>query len=367
MDRRRRSEIKVGLFVLAGIAVTLLVVMLIGGERMLFRRFVEFTVTFQNVEGLKVGAPVRMGGIDVGRVANVGYSRDMADATVHVVLGVLADEAPRVTDDSQVKVVPKGLLGDKMVEILRGKSPTAASPSKTVKGTEGDDLMGRATEIADNVSKASKELSNEDLHRDLRESVGSLNRILTSVSEGQGYPTRLLNDPAEAARISSAIEGIERASTELATTVKAARAIVQRVETGPGFAHDLIFGETGVQALASVGNAANEAAVTLRDVRTGNGLARDLLYGGGTGDDAVKNLNEMTADMRDIVRDVKEGKGTVGALLVDPSAYEDLKTILGNIQRNDILKALVRFTIKNDEKDAVRVEAVDRREKEARR
>jgi phospholipid/cholesterol/gamma-HCH transport system substrate-binding protein len=46
---------------------------------------------------------------------------------------------------------------------------------------------------------------------------------------------------------------------------------------------------------------------------------------------------------------VRAGKGTVGALLVDPSVYEDLKMVLGNVERNRALRALVRYSIKKDE------------------
>jgi phospholipid/cholesterol/gamma-HCH transport system substrate-binding protein len=48
--------------------------------------------------------------------------------------------------------------------------------------------------------------------------------------------------------------------------------------------------------------------------------------------------------------DLRAGKGTLGALLVDPSIYEDVKSLLGNVQRNDALRALVRYSIKQDEK-----------------
>ena len=47
---------------------------------------------------------------------------------------------------------------------------------------------------------------------------------------------------------------------------------------------------------------------------------------------------------------MRQGKGTVGALLVDPSVYEDMKMVLGNVERNDVLRALVRYSIKQDEK-----------------
>ncbi len=57
----------------------------------------------------------------------------------------------------------------------------------------------------------------------------------------------------------------------------------------------------------------------------------------------------MSVDMKQIVADVRSGKGTLGALLVDPSVYEDLKLVLGNVERNKALRALVRYSIRRDE------------------
>jgi phospholipid/cholesterol/gamma-HCH transport system substrate-binding protein len=39
----------------------------------------------------------------------------------------------------------------------------------------------------------------------------------------------------------------------------------------------------------------------------------------------------------------------LGALLVDPSLYEDLKSAVGNVERNQVLRALVRYSIRADE------------------
>jgi phospholipid/cholesterol/gamma-HCH transport system substrate-binding protein len=61
------------------------------------------------------------------------------------------------------------------------------------------------------------------------------------------------------------------------------------------------------------------------------------------------NLDKTTADLRTIVADIKAGKGTIGGLLVDPTIYEDLKSAVGNVERNQVLRALVRYSIKEDE------------------
>jgi len=54
-------NIKVGIFVLAGMLFSALVIFLIGDERRLFSSSVEFKTKFSDVQGLKTGAPIRMG------------------------------------------------------------------------------------------------------------------------------------------------------------------------------------------------------------------------------------------------------------------------------------------------------------------
>jgi phospholipid/cholesterol/gamma-HCH transport system substrate-binding protein len=49
------------------------------------------------------------------------------------------------------------------------------------------------------------------------------------------------------------------------------------------------------------------------------------------------------------VAGLRQGKGTLGALLVDPTVYEDIKGVVGNMERNEVLRALVRYSIKADE------------------
>ena len=62
-----------------------------------------------------------------------------------------------------------------------------------------------------------------------------------------------------------------------------------------------------------------------------------------------QTIGAMSDDLREIVANVKAGRGTVGALLVDPSVYEDIKSLVGNVERNQVLRALVRYSIKQNE------------------
>ncbi|TKD06237.1 MlaD family protein [Polyangium fumosum] len=354
----RSRDVKVGLFVLAGLLFSALVIFLIGDERRFFSSSVKFTTTFSDVQGLKPGAPVRMGGIDIGNVKKVGYRPGQAEALVYVELDVVKAEAERIRKDSIARVAAKGLLGDKMIEISKGKSPEAVPPGGEILSEEPTDLMGIAqgmTSKADaalgNISKMSESLADERLHQDLRGSVSSMNKLLKDVAEGDGYPRKFLTDKEEAERISRTLQNIDRASAELALTLAEVRGVVTRVKAGPGFAHDIIYGDGPQKEIAQFGAAAGEVASTLKGIRESDSFAHDVLYGGkGNGAEALANVTAMTADLRAIVADMRKGKGTVGALLVDPSIYEDVKAIVGNVSRNDILRALVRYSIKHDEK-----------------
>lgn len=353
-----KKNLMVGAFVILGLVLGALVIFLIGDERRLFSSSASFYANFADVQGLKPGAPIRMGGIDVGHVDKVGYSKtDGKDTTIYVELKVVEAELKRVRSDTKVKIATKGLLGDKMIELTVGSSPDVLKPGSQLQVEIGEDIFASANKVAakasglmDNLSVASESLANEDLHTDLRATIKNLNTITGEIVHGEGYPKRFLSNAEEAERISRTISSLERTSNELSATLRDVRSIVARVEKGPGFAHDLVFGAGPQKQIEQFGRAAEEVALTLEGVRKGDGFAHDVLYGGKSDSaQAIANISAITGDLRAIIADVRAGKGTLGGLLVDPSIYEDVKVVLGNVQRNDVLRALVRYSIHQDE------------------
>jgi phospholipid/cholesterol/gamma-HCH transport system substrate-binding protein len=357
MSNRSRN-IKVGLFVLAGLFFSGIVIFLIGDERRLFSPSESYRAEFANVMGLKSGAPVQMGGIDIGHVGEVGYSKDPRDTKIYVALEIVKSEAMRIKVDSHVRVATKGLLGDKMIEITQGKAEASLPSGSLVTADVVPDLIQemsgagmKAIGALDDVKKVTSSLADDKLQRDLHESVASLNNVLKQVSEGDGYPHRLLTDKGEAERISHTLASLDRVAQEATAALADVRQISDRIKAGPGFAHDVIFGDGPAKQIEQFGDAAHEVAATLKGMRDGDGLMHDAIYGGkGEGAETMKNVAALTGDLRVIVANIRAGKGTMGALLVDPSIYEDMKMVLGNVQRNDVLRSLVRYSIKQDEK-----------------
>jgi phospholipid/cholesterol/gamma-HCH transport system substrate-binding protein len=141
---------------------------------------------------------------------------------------------------------------------------------------------------------------------------------------------------------------LRASAAELNQLLRSVRAVVDRVRTGPGFVHEVIYEESGSQALSQVGGAAEEVGLALKGIREGDSFAHGMLYEKESAE-MVDNLNRASADLQAIVEDVRAGKGTLGAFLVDPSVYEDVKVLLGNVGRNRSLRALVRYSIQQDE------------------
>lgn len=353
-------DIRVGVFVLGSLLMLAVVIFVLGGESDLFSPHTEMRTSFKDVQGLARGSPVRMGGVDIGRVTNVGYTPDAKKDEIVVTMLINADQTARIRKDSIASVSGRGMLGDKMITITVG-SPDApllpsgelvpSKPSVDIMEMVGDlkEVTGKIENVVLNLEKTTSMLAEDGLHDDIRGTADHLNGVLASLDEGEGYIGKLISDPAEAKSVSETIANLRRSGAELEQLLKSTRMVVDQVRSGPGLVHEVLYGTQSEKAVAQFGGAAEEVGLALRGIREGKSFAHGMLYDDKSGQ-IVDNLNQATADFRDIARDVKSGKGTIGALLSDPSVYEDLKLLLGNIGRNRSLRALVRYSIHQDER-----------------
>jgi phospholipid/cholesterol/gamma-HCH transport system substrate-binding protein len=354
-----RTEVRVGMFVFLGLAIIGGLIFIIGDTRRMFDTKVGYYTEFSDVTGLIPGAMVQMGGVNVGEVRSVHFPDDPKLATIRVEFAVVRSEAIRIRKDSVASVAPKGLLGDKLVAITIGASDQPSVPEGSgIPSIVDPGIMGsisklgsKAESVLVNLEQTTQTFAEEDFRSALKDSAQSVRGILAAVERGPGYVPKLLNDPAEAERLSQTISHLERATARLEVVMRGAEQTVRQVNEGPGSAHDLLYGKQATVATEQLGKAAEEFALTLSGIRNGDGLAHDLLFGGPGAESPkiAKDLAAISGDLRQMSAQLREGKGTLGALLTDPSVYEDLKVLLGNVQRNEVLRAFVRYSIQKDE------------------
>jgi phospholipid/cholesterol/gamma-HCH transport system substrate-binding protein len=360
----QRRSLKVGIFVIVGIVLAGIAVFVIGENRRFWDRKVTYHATWDDVVGLKAGSAVRMGGIDVGSVSDVRHSPDPADAKVYVEFQIARSEAMRIRADSTVTIAGKGLLGDKMLEISVGSSTeplvpengaiTSIPPSDLGKMfTDAQDIAREAKLAMQNVQKMTAMIADPEFNGELHSSVKALHEILDGVARRDGVAHRMIFDTRQAERVSSALANLEAASANLNAASADIREITARVKSGPGLAHTLMY--DGELAQGTTGTMV-ELSRSLTALRTGNGLGHAIVYGDDSTQHVMGNVSAMSDDMREIVANVKAGRGTLGGLLVDPSIYEDIKSLVGNVERNEVLRALVRYSIKQNEEQRPRTE-----------
>ena len=120
MRQNRAIDVSTGLFVLLGVAaIVFLVTQISNREFTAGGNGYRVTAQFENVGGLKVGAPVKMAGVTIGRVVGIGYDMKLFKAVVHLGIDARYDEIP---DDSDASIYTAGLLGGQYIGIEPGGS-----------------------------------------------------------------------------------------------------------------------------------------------------------------------------------------------------------------------------------------------------
>lgn len=353
-------NVKVGIFIAIGLLVGSVLIFLIGDERHLFDRAAHLRASFNDVGGLRVGGPVRMGGVDVGQVVSIDFGEREADRRVHVRFSLVARELVRVRRDSVVRIASKGLLGDKALDLTMGSpSQPAVRDGDEIRSEETDDIgaairnagtaLQRANDVLGNVVAATQPLANDRLGNDLLAIARDVRTITHQIAAGPGTAHALLSDPAMTRRVESTIAALNVTAQRVADASGHVEAIAREARTGRGLVHALVYDRQGGEAVRNIASMASEVATITRDVRTGNGGLHRVIYGDDAAE-ALANVNAASASLRNVLQGVEQGRGTVGALLVDPSLYEDLKSLVGNVQRNEILRALVRYSIHADDR-----------------
>lgn len=109
-------EFTVGMFVIAGLGAIIYLALNLG-EIPFLSRTSTYTIEaeFENVSGIKNGAPVQVAGVNVGQVSRLELNEDkLAQLTLRL------DKELRIPVDSIVSVKSQGIIGDKYIQISLG-------------------------------------------------------------------------------------------------------------------------------------------------------------------------------------------------------------------------------------------------------
>jgi len=288
------TNIKLGLFVLAGLFVLILTLYLIGKSQNLFGSNVELKARFRNVSGLMSGSNILFSGIQVGTVNKI---RIIDDTTIEV--GFLVDKQmlPYIHQNARVSIGTEGLMGNKIINIL----PLNESSPPVREG----ELLSASQAVSTDEMLATLDKTNmniADISEGLKSSVHRLNDSKAL--------WEILSDSSLALNMKASMENISLASANVNAVTQDLHAMIADVKNGKGsvgtLLRDTAFSASLAEALAKIEKVGDKAA--------------------GLGDE----LDHMVGAIRG---DIDHGSGPAHALLKDSSLAMKLNATMVNVQR----------------------------------
>ena len=335
------SQLRVGLTVLFALITLGVLIFVMTGTTGLFTKRILIRAYVDNAGGLRVGAPVRLDGVDIGNVTRIRVVADpkRSLAPVEVVMKITTRFSDTMNKACQVVLTTAGVLGEVFVDI----------DCRQVKGASlqsGDELSTRDVPQLQDVVRASQStLQNVDVL------VKRLDSILSYVQSGQGSIGKAIYDPSLFNRADDMLTQLQKAvgqinspnstigklltSDELYNKANAAvdnvNKIIDEINSGKGTVGKFL---KDPSLYDNANKAAAQANQLMSDVNAGKGTIGRLAR-----DEALANKIDNTITRLNSIADkLDKGEGTAGKFLNDPALYNNADQLL--VETRDLIKAV---------------------------
>lgn len=191
-------ELKVGIFVLAGLIIFTMIIFSIGDFNVLQRGFIV-KLRFNDVGNLEVGASVNLMGVEVGEVKDIHFIYDKGLDKIMVELLLWLKEGTEIRENSIAQVRRLGLMGEKYVNLSLG-----SGDARILQG--GDKLYGQDPITIEDVTKEFYLAT-----REIKEAVHSMNDVLGDKRVRDDFKQSVKNTKELTEKLDKVIDRIEKA------------------------------------------------------------------------------------------------------------------------------------------------------------
>ncbi|HEY7676252.1 MAG TPA: MlaD family protein [Candidatus Methylomirabilis sp.] len=227
-EQETNLRLRVGSFVLGALLLLVASVLALGSRGRLLEDRYQLRASFRSVEGLMVGAPVRLAGLSVGQVAGIGFGRDPGDGRLLVDLAIDRRYQEKIREDSTASISTIGVVGDKYVEVTVGRADRNVLPPQAfLRSSDPPDygkLLENGEQIVTSLNKLASALAEghgllhalvydprgERILGDLAQSAANLKQTTGKVARGEGTLGALINDEELYGDLSKLVRGTER-------------------------------------------------------------------------------------------------------------------------------------------------------------
>ena len=331
----QKFKVRLGLFVIGGLALFVLAIFIIGKQKNLFNPVIRLSTNFHNVSGLQVGNNIRFSGINVGTVDKITI---MNDTTVNVTMLIKEDVGQFIKSDCEVTVGSEGLIGDKLLIISPG--------STDAKLAKGGQQLGSVEPVEIDAIVANLQVTSRQFED-----------IVLKVNSGRGTLGRLIHDTIIAENLNQTILNLKKSSKGLGETMAATQnnisAIMGSLQIISGNTEIVSkqLGETMVQINSGRGTFGR----LLQDTILAENLNQTILNlkksSKGLGETMATTQNNISAIMSSLeiisgnteifskqlgetMVQINSGHGTLGRLIQDTIIAENLNQTMINLQKS---------------------------------
>jgi phospholipid/cholesterol/gamma-HCH transport system substrate-binding protein len=330
--QERAIEVRVGALIVLAVGLVLGFVVLVGGLSL--HPTYTIYVAFENPGGLMAGAPVRVAGVKVGRVAELEFRGGLErrpgepDGMIRAVAKIERRYQGSIHDDARFFVTTQSVLGEMFLAIEPGtRSRPILQDGASVQGTSPPRLDLLLSESYELLHRAYSGLAQNE--KKVGETLDGLHKTL-------GLTSTLLetNGP----RLARIAENVETLSSEAVVTLKAAR---ERYVDGPQVTRIMNDVERSSQVLGRdleplMTDGRSVVADAKKITRAISG-EKELSRIQTLADDAsatMANAKALATEARGMVDRIKQGKGTAGALVMDEALYDDISELVRDLKHN---------------------------------
>ena len=335
------SQLRVGLTVLVALVTLAVLIFVMTGTTGLFTKKFVVRAYMDNAGGLRVGAPVRLEGVDIGNVVGIRVVADPKRrvAPVEVTMKITTKYADTMKSDCEVELTTAGVLGEVFVDM----------DCRRVQGApmqNGVELPTKDVPQLQDVIRASQgTLENVD------SLVKRLDSILTYIQSGQGSIGKVIYDPSLFNRANDMLSQLQEVvghinspngtigklinSDELYTKANASidnlNKIIDEVNNGQGTIGKFLKDP-------SLYDNANKTITQSNELISGINAGKGTL-GRLAKDEALANkIDSMVTRLNSIADRLDKGEGTAGKFLKDPSLYNNADALL--METRNLIKAV---------------------------
>lgn len=287
----RWSQLRVGIVVILASITLGVLIFLMSGPSGLFTRKITLKAYFDNAGGLRVGAPVRLEGVDIGNVTDVAVVPEHGKTPVQVKFKVSTRYPGAVKKDSTAMMSTAGVLGETFMDIDSREATQAAA-------ADGDELKTKEQPDFQDVVRASQgTIQNVDIL------VRRVDRIVGQIENGKGSIGKLIYDESLYDKLNASLNQVQ--------------GMITQISSGKGSVGKLLYSDDLYNKLnASIDNVNK----LVDEVQAGNGTVGKLLKD----PSLYNNANATIAKANQLMADINSGKGALGKFAADPEFAKKL-------------------------------------------